>query len=106
MRPGTLDRIITVERQSPTGDEDALGQPVLAWQPVWKAWAGITNKTEDEAFAASQRYAKRVVTFSTYWNGDLKETDRIECEGRRYDIKGIREIGFREGVEIAAEWQD
>lgn len=106
MRAGSFDRMITVERETPTGTSDSLGQPVKAWRPLWKAWAAILHKTEDEAFAAQQRYAKRVVTFSTYWNDDLKETDRVSCDGRTYCVKGIREIGFREGLEIAAEWQD
>ncbi len=105
MRAGSFDRIISVEREMPTGAVDSLGQPLKAWAPIWKAWAGLVHKSEDEAFVAQQRYAKRVVTFTTYFSENLTETDRIWCDGKLYAVKGIREIGFKEGLEIAAEWQ-
>ena len=61
------------------------------------------HKSEDEAFAAAQRYAKRTVTFRTYLQADLAETDRLRCDGVEFNIVGIRELGFRAGLEIAAE---
>jgi SPP1 family predicted phage head-tail adaptor len=106
MRAGSFDRIIVIERQFPTGTTDSLGQAITEWRPVHKAWAAKLHKSEDEAFAASQRYAQRTVTFRTYWLNDVTETDRLECDGVYVDIKGVREIGFREGIEIAGEWQD
>lgn len=106
LRAGSFDRIITIERQIPTGDEDVFGQPLSEWRPIASMWASKTHKSEDEAFAAEQRYAVRVVTFTLYWSNDIRETDRLICDGLRYGIKGIREIGFREGLQISAEWQD
>lgn len=106
MRAGSFDRVVTVERQFETSEEDVFGSPILEWRPVHRFWAGKIHKAEDEAFAASQRYAKRTVTFSSYWLEDIKETDRLICDGVQYDIRGLREIGFREGIEISAEWRD
>ena len=103
MRVGSFDRILVVERQFQVG-EDILFQPVYEWRPIQQMWAAKLHKSEDEKFAASQRYAVRTVTFTTYWTDNIRETDRLECDGLHYDIKGIREIGFREGIEIAAEW--
>lgn len=106
---------ITILRQTlETGPP--FDERLNVWYDVLTCWAEKIHKSEDEKFAASQRYASRVVTFRTRWlpiMGDgvlterkpLIETDRIRCDGLVYDIKGIRELGFRRGLEIAAEYQ-
>jgi SPP1 family predicted phage head-tail adaptor len=98
---GTLDRRLTVLRRMQTG-VDALNNPVFSFGELRTVWAAKIHKAEDEAFAASQRYATRTVVFRTRYQAVL-ETDRLLCEGITYDVKGVREIGRREAVEIAAE---
>ncbi|WP_275782430.1 phage head closure protein [Pararhizobium gei] len=105
MRIGSYDRLARLQRNSETGELDALDQPIKAWTVIASFWVSKTHKSEDEAFAASQRYARRTVTFGCHFRSDVTETDRIEVDGVLYAVKGIREIGFREALEISAEWQ-
>lgn len=105
MRIGNRNRLVSLQRQVETGEIDALYQPVTKWQTITKFWAALTFKNVDEEFAASQRYAKRTVTFQTSYR-DVKETDRLLLDGNAYNVKGVKEIGYREGIEISAEWQD
>ncbi|RWP80460.1 phage head closure protein [Mesorhizobium sp.] len=106
MRIGTMNRRLAILRRVQTGT-DALNAPVLEWQPWRTVWAEKIHKKEDEQFSADlhQRYAVHRVIFRTRYLADLSEVDRLECEGATYDIKGVRELGFREGTEITAESQ-
>jgi len=105
MRAGKLDRRLTITRRVQAGT-DGLNQPVFEWQAVRTVWAAKIHKSEDEQFAAAQRYATRTVTFRTRYFADVVETDRLQCEGQTYNVTGIREIGRRAGLDIAAEWQE
>lgn len=101
--PATLNRRVTVERRSATsgswGDE-------YTWSDLRTVWAGVKYDAADEEFAAGQAYARRVVTFTLRFTSDLTALDRLRCEGATYEIKGIKEIGFREGIEVKAEATD
>lgn len=105
MRIGSYDRLARLQRNIETGEVDDFEQPIKAWTVVNTFWVSKTHKAEDESFAASQRYARRTVTFDCHYFADIKETDHLEVDGIVYAVKGIREIGFREALEISAEWQ-
>ncbi|MGE6740247.1 phage head closure protein [Allorhizobium pseudoryzae] len=100
-----MDRLAKLHRETPTGETNDWGQ-ILAWTEIARFYVSKTHQSEDEDYAAHQRYAKRVVTFGAHYRSDIKETDRIEVDGDTYGIVGIREIGRREGIEIKAEWTD
>jgi SPP1 family predicted phage head-tail adaptor len=100
---GNLDRELTVLRYDETGRTN-LNEPIMDWVPIAKTWAEVIFKSADEQYAATKRYAERVMTFRTWYIDGLQETDILECDGVKYDIKGIRELGFREGTEIAAQY--
>jgi len=103
MRAGSLDRKITVLRQSSPGRDPLYNTPIPgAWEPIMSLWARKTHKSEDEEVAAGHRYAERVITLRTRWAGGIEETDRIEVDGETFEIAGIREIGRRVGLEIKA----
>jgi SPP1 family predicted phage head-tail adaptor len=104
MRAGQLDRRVTVLRNVQIGVTE-LNEPIYELQELRTVWAAKIHKSEDEKFAASQFYSQRIVTFRTRYMAELVETDKLMCEGLTYNIKGIRELGRREGLEIAAEWQ-
>ncbi len=103
MRAGQLLWQLTVLRRGPEVNE--FNEPIGEWTAIRTMRAQKIHKSEDEKFAASQRYESRTVTFRTYFFADLQATDRLRCDGLEYDIKGIREFGFRRGLEIAAEHQ-
>lgn len=106
MRIGNMNRRLAILRRVQTGT-DTLNAPVFEWQTWRTVWAERISKKEDERFSDDlrQRYAVHRVIFRTRYLADISEVDRLECEGVTYDIKGLRELGFREGTEISAESQ-
>jgi SPP1 family predicted phage head-tail adaptor len=104
MRAGDLDRRVTILRPIVTGTND-FNEPIVEPVAVRTVWASLIFKSADEEFAAGQRYAVRIVTFRMRFMADLAETDSLQCEGVTYDVKGIKELGRRDGLEIAAEAQ-
>lgn len=106
MRIGNMNRRLAILRRVQTGTDD-LNSPVYEWQAWRTVWAERVAKREDEQFSADlrQRYAVRRVIFRISYLAGISEVDRLECEGVTYDVKGLRELGFREGTEITAESQ-
>jgi len=101
MRAGSLDRRVTIRRQSQNRNE--YNELENVWNDVRTVAASRTDLSATERFVAGQLYAVRAVTFRTRYMADLLPTDRLVCEGVTYEVKGIRELGRREGLEIAAE---
>jgi SPP1 family predicted phage head-tail adaptor len=101
--PATLNRRVTVERY--TTISGGWGDEYL-WSDLRTVWGGVKYDAADEEFAAGQAYARRVVTFTLRFTSDLTALDRLRCEGVTYEIKGIKEIGFRDGIEVKAEATD
>lgn len=102
MRIGSLDRLAYLLRPTAVG-ETGLGETIYEDQRIRTLWVALIYKSETEEFAASQRFAVRTVTFRSRFFPDLQATDKVECEGVVFDVKGWREIGRRDGLEIAAE---
>lgn len=102
--PGTLNRRVVIERYTTTGGGSWNPEPV--WTDLRTVWAALKYDSADEEFAAGQAYARRVVTFTLRFTRDLTALDRLRCDGVSYEIKGIREIGFREAIEVKAEATD
>lgn len=103
MRAGRLNHRITILRNTPA--QSTAGTPVASWATVATVYAGIRYQKGTEAAAAQQVVGKSLATFSIRWSSevsDVNATDRIGHNGREYDIKDVREIGYREGIEIDA----
>lgn len=103
MRAGQMLWRLTILRQSSQTNE--WNEPVGEWEELRTIKAQKIHKAEDERFSASQRYESRAVTFRIHYTADLRATDRLRCDSLEYEIRGIRELGFRRGLEIAAEYQ-
>lgn len=103
MRTGPLNRYVKVWRNVQIGTDPLYNTPIFEDSVVAEFWAALVPKSEEERFAASQIYASQVVVFRAHFM-ELTETDRLECEGKTYNIAGLREIGYRAGLEITAKW--
>jgi len=102
MRAGELRWRITILRETEIG-RTVANEPVMQWTEWRTVRAAKRHKNEDEAFAASKNYEVRNVTFRAYYIPGLAVTDRLQCDGDEFEIKGIRELGFRRGMDITAE---
>ena len=103
MQAGPLDRRITIERATATLDGFGGESPV--WSRLVVLWASVTPISDGERFRSDERAAD-ITTRFVVRRSDLTKTidakDRIIFDGRIYQIYGVKEIGFRDGVEITA----
>jgi SPP1 family predicted phage head-tail adaptor len=103
MQAGPLDRRIQFQRA--TLVDDGLSK-VESWTdhgtPVWAAKADVSD---GERWRAGEVAAHVTTRFRVRWSlftAEITPRDRLTCEGRSYDITGIKEIGRREALEITA----
>lgn len=104
MNAGELDRRIRIERDgSPSHDgyQNVPGQPVTVAAVAARHRPGVGI----ERFANSEVAAIAPIVFEIRWSrrvADVSPVDRIEFEGRMYDIQRVEQIGRRVGVRIFA----
>jgi SPP1 family predicted phage head-tail adaptor len=98
MRAGKLDREITIERAT-TAVGDA-GTVTETWAPVASLRAELVETAADETDPAT---TKTTVLFRTRYVAGVTVADRIDFDGRYFNIKHVSEIGRRRGLELHAE---
>jgi head-tail adaptor len=67
--------------------------------------ASKSDVSDGERWRAGEVAANITTRFQVIWSpftAALTPKDRLVCEGRSYDITGIKEIGRREALEITA----
>jgi len=101
MIAGRLDRRVQFTRAT-------LADDGLASSEVWAdygeaVWASKQDLRDSEKWRAGEVAASVTTRFQVRWNS-ITETvtpkDRLTCDGREYDIVGVKEIGRREGIEL------
>lgn len=100
MRSGRLDRRLTLQRKTAT--ENDYGEPVETWTTIATVWAEKIPVRGAERYAAMQTVAEVDTRFKIRYRTDVSPLDRVVCAGITYDVKGVLEIGRREGWEIYA----
>lgn len=103
MRAGQLNKSIVIEARTDTAD--SFGQPVPSWARIHTdatIAAAVLPNRGGERFTAAQVYGESVVTFRIRWRSDVSVLNRISYDSKYWDIKDVREIGRREGLEIDA----
>jgi SPP1 family predicted phage head-tail adaptor len=101
---GNLDRRIRLERFTFTTDEGS-GEQVKTWATLATVWASKRDVSDGERLRSAEVAAEIGTRFQIRWDSswsDLNAKDRVVCEGRIYDIVGVKELGHHDGVEISA----
>lgn len=98
MRAGSLDRIITVQRASEIRDE--LGQVTQTFATIATLRAAKIQASTTEFLQGAGLQGEAAVIFRTRWLDGLTVRDRVLCEGIAHDIKELKEIGRRKGLDI------
>lgn len=100
---GKLDRRVTILRGSKS--KDALNADILVWTAFASVFAMVMPVNDAERLRAGEtlglkssritvRYSKTMAT--------VDHRDRLQFDGRLYDINGVKEVGRREFIEITA----
>ncbi len=102
MRLGRLNKRITIRRASaPT--RNAMNEPVEVWADFGKFWAEQVQQRPTESWKAGQTAAQVERVWRVRWTArtaTISPSDRLNCDGREFQIIGVTEIGRRVGIEI------
>lgn len=103
MDPGQRDRLITIERGTPTVDDH--GGETMAWATYATAWARVRYGSGQERREAAQERADQAATFECEYNPTLAAvatTDRIQFDGVAWDVTSKALIGRAREIHFAA----
>lgn len=98
MNIGTLKRRIRIE--TATTSPDSFGEPIKTWAVLDHVWAEVLPLTAREQFQAQQVNRDIALKIRVHYRDDITEQMRLIFDDEYYDIQGITEIGFREGLEL------
>ena len=103
VKAGALDRRVQFRRNTPTDDGFA---DVEVWAdhgaPVWASKREVSDRERMAALEVSATISARFQVCYSSFTAGITPKDRLICEGREYDIAGIKELGRRDGFEITA----
>jgi len=105
-RAGELDDRIVIQRNTTdlqTGQDPDFGGEVETLETFATVWSDFNPIGGSEFFAAQQRTAKRIGTFTIRPLAGLKESMRIVFDGDIWDIDRIDLIGRKSRVMIFAQ---
>jgi SPP1 family predicted phage head-tail adaptor len=104
VRAGQLDRLVQVRRATMT--DDGFGQKEVFADHGQPIWAQKRDASDSERFRAGEVAAQITTRFVMRWSAftaDISPRDELRCEGRDYNITGIKELqGRRRWLEITA----
>lgn len=95
-RPGKLDQRITFKAES--RNDDGLGGAVRGWVniPVTPTvWASVRAKSGRERFDIDRVDAEAGYVFTIRNRADIDERNVIEWNGRRFNIRFVRQLSNR-----------
>ena len=104
MEAGKLDRTVTLRRASTT--QSGFNTPVSAWADLATVRASKHDVSDAERARAGQESAIMITRFQVRYAAqisNLDPRDQLVCEGRKYQIVAVKELGRRVGLEITAK---
>jgi SPP1 family predicted phage head-tail adaptor len=103
---GDLDRRIVIQRA--TYGRDAVNAKTATWNTLATIWASYSAVSDGEKFASGQINAnisaRFVIRYST-GVADVNPKDRLQFDGKTYDIIAAKETERRRWIEITAATQ-
>jgi len=90
--------------EGPDGEplKDEYGQPLGTYSFVAKAWADVKPASAREYTSSRQAEAAIDAIIKAPYRTDIGATWLVVYEDQKYDIQGIAQIGYREGIQILA----
>lgn len=101
MRAGTFDRIVRIDRYS-AGVPNDYGNSEPAWTALASLRAQIVQASTEEFMRSAGASEETAIIFRTRWLSGVNTADRIHYEGTFFNIKEVKEIGRRKGLELRA----
>ncbi len=98
MRAGKLDKTITIQHFTSTVDD--FGTPIETWANVATVRAQLIQSTTEEFMRSFGQSSETAAIFRIRYLDSIATTDRVSFSGQLYDIKEVKELGRREGLDL------
>ena len=98
MRAGKLDKTIIIQRRGEVVDE--YGTVTEGWTSLATVRAQIIKQTTEEFLQNAGTSEKIASVFRIRHMNGLTTADRVTCDGKIFDLKEIKELGRREGLDL------
>ncbi|MFE3837542.1 phage head closure protein [Pseudogemmobacter sonorensis] len=98
MRAGKLTKTITLQRATIAVDQ--YGTPTEGWADLATVRAQIVQASTEEFMRNFGTRTEVAVVFRIRFMDGITPADRVTHGGRVYDLKEIKELGRREGLEL------
>lgn len=98
MRAGKLDKAITIQRFTST--VDAYGTVTENWTDLAPVKAQVIQSSTEEFMRAWGTSSEPVIVFRIRYREDITLADRIQHGDQHFDIKEIKDLGRRVGLEL------
>lgn len=102
MRAGKLDRTIIIQRWEEQPEPDEYGTVKPDWVNLATLRAQIIQSSTEEFIRAYGASDETVVVFRTRFLGGVTNANQIIYDGAAFNIKEVKEIGRRKGLELRA----
>jgi len=101
MRTGKLDRVIAVQSFSNTVDD--YGAPIESWATLATVRAQIIQASTEEYQRAYGEGGNTAIIFRVHWLAGVTTDHRVFYDGMNLNIREVKEIGRRRGLELRCE---
>ena len=98
MRAGRLDTTLTIERF--TYEPGEYGEPIYTWTTLATPRAQVVDTSTEEFIRAYGASSETVAVFRVRFIDGLTLADRVIANGIIHDLKDIKPIGRRRGLEL------
>ena len=98
MQAGKLSSTITIQLQTET--VTASGGVVKTWADLDTVRAEVVQQTATEFLTGYGEAEDGTIIFRVRFRPGITTADRVSYAGRVYDLKEIKEIGRRRGLEL------
>jgi SPP1 family predicted phage head-tail adaptor len=95
---GKRDRRVTILRRQET--RGPAGDVVVTYAQRCRVWAALSGWKGREAYASQQDIPAWELRASILFRQDVSASDKVEVDGKRYDIVHVAEVGRREGLDL------
>lgn len=98
MRAGKLDKTIKIQRRGETVDE--YGTVGEGWTDLATVRAQVITSSTEEFLQSAGTTGQTAMVFRIRHREGILLTDRVTHRGQAFDIKEVKELGRRDGLDL------
>ncbi|MBC6365794.1 head-tail adaptor protein [Algoriphagus sp. AK58] len=88
-----------------TKTKDKFGHEKESYSYYASFWASKYEWQNREIFEGKNLIDSNIFIFKIYYDPNITTDDQIEFEEKTFKITGIKELGYKEGLEITSQYK-